>query len=83
MRRLREKHKIPISQLARLSTVNRQRLTQIELEDKVPTEHMRSLVDSAISRVIEERRRELAELEADYARHRGRLLDYIDKEDTP
>ena len=83
MRLIREKHNITSCLLAHASSVSRQRLMEIESGDKKPTEHMKSLVQSAFESVIEQRRNELAALESNYLRYRNRLFEYINEEDFP
>ncbi len=83
LRLLREKHSISISQLARLSSVCRQRMVQIELGNQEPTEYTKSLVKSAFEKVIKQRQRDLVSLENDFLRHRHNLLDYIEEEEIP
>ena len=80
MRLLRKKHGVSMTQLSRHSDISHQRLYEIELGATEATLHMSLLVETAFSRLISERRRELSALESDFQMYRKTLLDYADEE---
>lgn len=79
MRLLRLKFNISLADLARVSKVSPQRISQIELQSEHPTEYQRQLIYEAFSIIALENcntalRRDLRRLE--YC-----LLDFTDKEE--
>ncbi len=79
MRYLRQKHNIPIQELAAHSEVSAQRLSHVELSKTPGTAHMNRLVEAAFRRYIRQKREDLSSLEADLARYGKRLTEQVNE----
>ena len=79
MRALRHKHGITMIQLAKCAGICQQLLSDIELGKEGASKHRSEMMDSAFLRLIGLRRKALSEMEADYQRYKGRLLEHIDE----
>ena len=79
MRYLRLKHNISMPELSAHSTVSKQRLSQIELEEEAGSKQLTEMLEKTFYRMIENRRSRLAALEFDFNLHRKHLLDFVPK----
>ena len=81
MRLLREKHGVSIAELSRHCGVSPQRLSQIELESKANTTHLKSLVKKAFSGCIKSRQKKLSALASDFQKCKDKLLDFAENKE--
>ena len=81
MRQLRDKYGISLRELERYSSLTPQRLSQIELDTRPVVPRTKQHMETAFKRLIKARRQNLADLEADFQKHRRNLLDIVDGEE--
>jgi len=74
----RKKHGVTRLELSRYSGISHQRLAEVDYNTGALSPHMNQLVDTAFLSLIGARRQNLADLEADFQKHRRNLLDIVD-----
>ena len=80
LRRLRLRHKIPLSAIAGRCGMSVQHLSRIEFGERSTPKSQEEKICKAIEQFIKESREKLCVLEADYCTHREMLLQTMEVE---
>lgn len=80
MRLLRFKYNISVAELARVSKVSHQRISQIELSPEPATQYHRDLIAEAFAIIADERGQDGAPLRRDLKHLEYSLLDFTEED---
>ena len=80
LRRLRLRHGIYLTELAKITGICNQHISRAELRQTRATVRLEEQLADAVETVIVNRKQELLLLEADFLRCRGRLLQAVEDE---
>lgn len=78
--RLRCRYHITLSEIADASGCSNQYISYVEFGRTRATKQLSEKMDRAVGELIANRKRELLLLEADFLKHRGRLLELAEDE---
>lgn len=79
LRRLRLRHGIYLTELAKITGICNQHISRAELRQTRTTARLEEQLADAVETVIAIRKQELLLLEADFLKYRGRLLELAEE----
>ncbi len=79
LRRLRQRHGIYLTELAKITGICNQHISRAELKQTHSTVRLEAQLADAVETVIANRKQELLLLEADFLKYRGRLLELAEE----
>lgn len=79
LRRLRLRHGIYLTKLAKITGICNQHISRTELRQTRATARLEEQLADAVETVIANRKQELLLLEADFLKYRGRLLELAEE----